>query len=80
VGFVPKITDVCRLISYFNVWGFMSIDVPHVAPTLLAIAAASTAVESLPATRLDDNWSVPATAAALSHALGFTLRAVALPL
>ena len=47
-----------------------------VAPALLGVATVCTAVESLPATYLDDNWSVPIAAAALSHIAGFSVRAI----
>jgi dolichol kinase len=46
-------------------------------PRLVVMAAISTLVESLPATKLDDNWSVPLTAAALCQMLGLHPRTVA---
>jgi dolichol kinase len=73
-----EIQQLCRFILYFNAWGLMSMDLAALAPTLASVATVCTIVESFPATRLDDNWSVPLIAAAMSHAMGFTLRTVAL--
>lgn len=48
--------------------GYFSFDVVHALPVIAAIAAAATAVESLPINqRVDDNLSVPGVAALLGY-------------
>lgn len=60
----------CRLMAYFTSWGLMDVSIGGIMPQVAAVAAACTLVESFPATVIDDNWSVPLTAAAMCITMG----------
>jgi hypothetical protein len=47
----------------------LDVDVHSELAKILIMSAACTIVESFPATLIDDNWSVPATAAGASYLL-----------
>ena len=60
--------------AYFSAWGFFECDPVAAAGSVAAIAAAATLIESLPLNRwLDDNISVPGTAALLGTLLADAL-------
>ena len=66
----------CRLVAYFHAFGFLALALREVLPSLVAISAICTLVETIPVEQIDDNISVPLAAAAASQALGFTVRLV----
>jgi phytol kinase len=54
------------LISYFSALGYLNMDIPSAFGALVAIAAVAAVIESLPINQtLDDNLSVPLSAAAM---------------
>lgn len=58
-------------VAYFTSLGYFDCDMPAMAASIAAIAAAATLIESLPINQaLDDNISVPGAVALL----GFLLR------
>ena len=60
--------------AYFSAWGFFECDPVAAAGSVATIAAAATLMESLPLNRwLDDNISVPGTAALLGTLLADAL-------
>ena len=64
--------DACRFVWYFSALGYMQTCIESELSGILLIAAVCTLIESFPATIIDDNWSVPAAAAAMSHMLAST--------
>jgi dolichol kinase len=58
-----------RLEAYFYYLGFMQTTPLQAMPVVSIIALVCTLIESLPASRIDDNISVPLAAAVLGYCL-----------
>lgn len=62
--------SACRLVQYFHYLGYITCTAKVVLGAIVTTSLVSTAVESFPATVVDDNISVPLVAAGLSYFLG----------
>lgn len=60
---------LCRLVGYFNAQGLMEFTTQKEFPVIVLTSLICTGIESVPATFIDDNISVPAAAAAFAYVL-----------
>lgn len=69
VDFFMLRTGLCRLVEYFNAQGLMEVTAQRELPVIVLTSLVCTGIESIPATFIDDNISVPAAAAAFAYML-----------
>ena len=66
---ITRLLFACRLVWYFHALGYVTYKLHVVLGAIFITSLVCTVIESLPATLLDDNISVPLVAAGVSYAL-----------
>ena len=60
---------ICRLVAYFNAQGLMAVTALKAFPVIVLTSFVCTGIESIPATYVDDNISVPIAAGIVAYML-----------